>query len=68
MTMASVLVFILPVESGEKVSLSITIMLSYSVLLLVVSDVTPRSGTGQPLLGGYYYHAILGPQGKPKNR
>ena len=41
----------MPVESGEKVSLSITIMLSYSVLLLVISDVTPRSGSGQPYLG-----------------
>ena len=26
-------------------------MLSYSVMLLVVSDVTPRSGNGQPYLG-----------------
>ena len=50
-TLMSLLVFILPVQSGEKVSLSITIVLSYTVLMLVVSDVTPRSGDGQPCLG-----------------
>ena len=50
MTLASCMVFMLPVESGEKVSLSITILLSYTVLLLVVSDVTPGTGSGQPYL------------------
>ena len=51
----SLLVFILPVQSGEKVSLSITILLSYTVLLVVVSDVTPRSGDGQPYLGTFSF-------------
>ena len=54
LSLSSLLVFLMPVESGEKVSLSITIMLSYSVLLLVISDVTPRSGSGQPYLGNIF--------------
>ena len=56
---ASLLVFWLPVESGEKVSLSITVMLSYSVLLIVVSDVTPRSGSGQPYLSKYSLYSVI---------
>ena len=51
--MASIFVFMMPVESGEKVSLSITIVLSYTIILLVVSDITPRTGAGQPYLSKY---------------
>ena len=50
MTLTSLLVFVLPVESGEKVSLSVTVLLSYFVLLLVVTDVTPKHGSAQPYL------------------
>ena len=42
--------FLLPSESGEKVSLSITVLLGYSVVLLMVADVTPRSGLDIPYL------------------
>ena len=50
MTLTSLLVFVLPVESGEKVSLSVTVLLSYFVLLLVVTDVTPKHGSALPYL------------------
>ena len=49
-TLMSVLVFALPSESGEKVSLSVTVLLSYTVLLLIISDVSPRNGDSVPLL------------------
>ena len=58
MTVASVFVFMTPVESGEKVSLSTTIVLSYTIILLVVSDITPRIGTGLPYLSNYSILAL----------
>ena len=51
MAFVSVLVFLLPPESGERASLSITVLLSYTVFLMTVSDMTPRGGTS--LLGMY---------------
>ena len=58
MTVASVFVFMTPVESGEKVSLSIKIVLSYTIILLVVSDITPRIATGLPYLSKYSILAL----------
>ena len=49
-TLLSVFVFLLPNESGEKVSLATTIFLSYTVLLLIVSDISPRNGDSVPLV------------------
>ena len=46
----SFLVYLLPVESGEKVSLSTTVMLSYFVLLLMMADITPRSSATTPII------------------
>ncbi len=56
-SLVSVLVFLLPVEGGEKVSLSITVLLSYTVVLLIVSDITPKSGVTTPLISKYISHA-----------
>jgi len=47
----SVLVFLLPPDSGERIGLSVTILLSYSVFLLMVSEFTPRGGTDTAVLG-----------------
>ena len=55
MTLTSLLVFVLPTESGEKASLSVIVLLSYFVLLLVVSDVTPKHGGTQPYLGTLFF-------------
>ena len=41
----------LPVESGEKVSLEITVLLSLAVFMLVVSESMPPSGDNFPILG-----------------
>ena len=54
MTLTSLLVFMLPVESGEKVSLSVTVLLSYFVLLLVVTDVTPKHSSALPYLSTFF--------------
>ncbi|XP_077312053.1 5-hydroxytryptamine receptor 3A-like [Lithobates pipiens] len=44
--------FYLPPESGERISFKITLLLGYSVFLMMVSDTLPATGT--PLIGIYY--------------
>ena len=51
MAFVSVTVFLLPPESGERVGLSITVLLSYTVFLLMVSEISPRGGENMSLLG-----------------
>ena len=53
MGFVSVLVFLLPPESGEKVGLSITVLLSFTVLLLMASEVTPKGGSNLPHLSKF---------------
>ena len=61
-TLLSMLVYLLPSESGEKVTLAITVLLSYTVLLLFVSDVSPRNGDSVPLLSESRSHPLSNPQ------
>lgn len=42
--------FWLPADSGEKVGLGITVLLSFAVFLLVVMDQTPKDSDHTPLL------------------
>ena len=49
----SLLVFHLPVESGEKLSLGVTVMLAYTVVLLIILDLTPASGQNLPIVCEY---------------
>ena len=50
MSLLSALVFCLPAESGEKVGLGITVLLSFSVILLMITDITPRIGQPMPII------------------
>ena len=45
------LVFLLPPESGEKVSLAVTLLLAMTVFLLVVMDNIPSTSEVVPQLG-----------------
>ena len=49
-SLVSMFMFFLPIESGEKVSFGITVLLSYTLLLLMVNDITPKGGPRIPLL------------------
>ncbi|XP_015785553.1 acetylcholine receptor subunit alpha-L1 [Tetranychus urticae] len=49
----SILVFYLPSDSGEKVSLSIFILLSLTFFLLVLIEIIPTTSLSIPLLGLY---------------
>lgn len=46
-------VFILPSESGEKISMGITVLLSLCVFLLMVSEKMPATSETLPLIGKY---------------
>ncbi|XP_074783717.1 5-hydroxytryptamine receptor 3A-like isoform X2 [Athene noctua] len=43
--------FYLPPNSGERVSFKITLLLGYSVFLIIVSDTLPATAVGTPLIG-----------------
>ena len=49
MGMLSILCFLLPVESGEKVSLGITVLLSQQFELLVLSEILPPTSGNFPI-------------------
>ena len=58
----SVLIFVVPPESGEKVSMSVTLLLSSTVFLLVVEDMLPVQSDNVPELSKsttFNYQIIL---------
>ncbi|KAM8795551.1 5-hydroxytryptamine receptor 3A-like [Eudromia elegans] len=46
--------FYLPPNSGERVSFKITLLLGYSVFLIIVTDTLPATAIGTPLIGVYF--------------
>ncbi|XP_078614780.1 neuronal acetylcholine receptor subunit alpha-7-like [Branchiostoma floridae x Branchiostoma japonicum] len=50
----TLLVFTMPPESGEKLSLGITILLSLTVFLLLVAEAMPPTSDVVPLIGKYF--------------
>nr|XP_042904024.1 acetylcholine receptor subunit alpha-like 1 [Parasteatoda tepidariorum] len=55
----SILVFYLPSDSGEKVSLSISIVLSLGVFFLLLSEIIPPTSLTVPLLGKYLLFTMI---------
>ncbi|XP_033122706.1 acetylcholine receptor subunit alpha-like 1 [Anneissia japonica] len=51
--------FLLPCNSGEKVSLGITVLLSLTVFMLVVAENMPATGNDIPLLSRFYIITIM---------
>ena len=51
LTFCGVLVFMLPPDSGEKVSMSMTMLLSSSVFLLMIAESMPVQSDTIPLIG-----------------
>ncbi|VDI40111.1 Hypothetical predicted protein [Mytilus galloprovincialis] len=58
-TAVACLGFMLPPDSGEKVSLEITVLLSLAVFLLVVSETMPPSSENFPYIGIYFACSML---------
>ena len=65
----SVLVFYLPSDSGEKVSLSISILLSLTVFFLLLAEIIPPTSLAVPLLGkvGTTFYSIRNPNDAGKS-
>ncbi|OWF54137.1 neuronal acetylcholine receptor subunit alpha-10-like isoform X2 [Mizuhopecten yessoensis] len=53
-TCVAVFGFMLPPDSGEKVNLEITVLLSLAVFQLIVLETIPPSGDSTPFLGLYF--------------
>ncbi len=47
------LVLRLPAQSGEKISMRVTLLLSFTVYMLLVSDSVPTTSDGVPLISKY---------------
>ena len=43
--------FLLPAESGEKVSLGVSILVSFSVFLIIVAEQVPDTSDAVPVIG-----------------
>ncbi|XP_041037663.1 neuronal acetylcholine receptor subunit alpha-7-like isoform X1 [Carcharodon carcharias] len=50
----ALLVFLLPAESGEKISLGITVLLCLTVFMLLVAEIMPATSDSIPLIGQYF--------------
>lgn len=57
--MLSILLFLLPPDSGEKMTLGVTILLAFFVNSLVVSNYTPEALSELPVIGIYYTFNIF---------
>ena len=55
----SIVEFILPCNSGEKVSLGITVLLSLTVFMLVVAENMPANSDNIPIIGWFYKQTPL---------
>ena len=51
LTLSGMLVFLLPPDSGERVSLSVTMLLSLTVFLLIIAESMPVQSDVIPLIG-----------------
>ncbi|XP_045570145.1 LOW QUALITY PROTEIN: neuronal acetylcholine receptor subunit alpha-7 [Salmo salar] len=55
----ALLVFLLPADSGEKISLGITVLLSLTVFMLLVAEIMPATSDSVPLIGQYFSFAMM---------
>jgi len=52
-------VFLLPPESGEKITLTITILLALTVFLQLITEYTPKASKTLPLIGLYFNFNLI---------
>ncbi|KAK1798000.1 hypothetical protein P4O66_000505 [Electrophorus voltai] len=50
----ALLVFLLPADSGAKISLGITVLLSLTVFMLLVAEIMPATSDSVPLIAQYF--------------
>ena len=54
LTVLSLLGFWLPPDSGEKITLGITVLLAFSVFMLLIAESMPATSEFVPLIGEYF--------------
>ena len=59
LSFVNLFVFLLPAESGERVSFSITVLLSFTVYITMISDKMPHSSINIPLLCIYLLSTLI---------
>ena len=62
---AVLVVFLLPADSGEKVSLGVSILVAISVFLLLVAGNVPNTSDSVPLLGQPYAYCVTFAESEP---
>ncbi|KAJ0000446.1 hypothetical protein NQD34_012288 [Periophthalmus magnuspinnatus] len=55
----TLVVFLLPANSGEKISLGITVLLSLTVFMLMVAEIMPATSDSVPLIGQYFASTMV---------
>ncbi|XP_051975551.1 neuronal acetylcholine receptor subunit alpha-7 isoform X2 [Xyrauchen texanus] len=55
----ALLVFLLPADSGEKISLGITVLLSLTVFMLLVAEIMPATSDSVPLIAQYFATTMM---------
>ncbi len=51
--------FLLPPESGEKITLTITILLALTVFLQLITEYTPKAAETLPIIGIYFNFNLI---------
>ena len=51
LSLVLLMVFVLPAQSGEKINLGISIMVAFSVFLLIVAEKVPDTSDSVPVIG-----------------
>jgi len=57
--MLTMLSFLLPAESGERISLAITLLLAMTVFMLVVAEIIPPTSEAIPLVAAFFSAAMV---------
>nr|XP_061830534.1 CHRNA7-FAM7A fusion protein-like [Nerophis lumbriciformis] len=58
-SMLALLVFLLPADSGEKISLGITVLLALTVFMLIVAEIMPATSDSVPLIAQYFVTTMV---------
>nr|KAG5705344.1 hypothetical protein BaRGS_011116 [Batillaria attramentaria] len=66
LSLMNCLVFLLPVESGEKMTVSVTVFLSFAVFMSLINDSLPQNSDSLCLFSAYIARGIRIAEKKPK--
>lgn len=58
-TLVGFLGFLIPPDSGEKISMGVTTLLSMTVFLMAISDSMPPNSDSVPIIAIYYFGSML---------